>query len=44
MDYLPKGKEFQEVRQIIYDEKNIFLNAGKRKSDNDGIRGGLTEG
>jgi hypothetical protein len=38
MDYLPKGKEFKEVRDIIYDEKNIFLNAGKRKSDNNGIR------
>ena len=39
MTYLPKGQEFQEARQIIYDEKNIFLNAGKKKSDNDGIRG-----
>lgn len=38
MDYLPKGKEFKEVRNIIYDEKNIFLNSGKRKSDNNGIR------
>ena len=38
MDYLPKGKEFKEVRYIIYDEKNIFLNLGKRKSDNNGIR------
>ncbi len=38
MAYLPKGKEFQEARQIIYDEKNIFLNAGKKKSDNSGIR------
>ena len=40
MAYLPKGKEFKEVRDIIYDEKNIFLNLGKRKSDNNGIRGG----
>jgi hypothetical protein len=40
MDFLPKGKEFKEVRDIIYDEKNIFLNLGKRKSDNNGIRGG----
>lgn len=40
MDFLPKGKEFKEVRKIIYDEKNIFLNLGKRKSDNNGIRGG----
>lgn len=38
MDNLPKGPEFEEVRQIIYDEKNIFLNLGKRKSDNKGIR------
>ena len=40
IDFLPKGKEFKEVREIIYDEKNIFLNLGKRKSDNNGIRGG----
>ena len=39
MQYLPKGDEFREARQIIYDEKNIFLNSGKKKSDNDGIRG-----
>lgn len=38
MDYLPKGKDFKQVRDIIYDEKNIFLNSGKRKSDNNGIR------
>ncbi|GAA4026871.1 hypothetical protein GCM10022386_07780 [Flavobacterium cheonhonense] len=38
MSFLPKGKEFKEVRDIIYDEKNIFLNLGKRKSDNNGIR------
>ena len=38
MDHLPKGKEFKEVRDIIYDEKNIFLNLGKCKSDNNGIR------
>ncbi len=38
MDYLPKGDDFKMVREIIYDEKNIFLNAGKRKSDNNGIR------
>lgn len=24
MDYLPKGKEFKEVRQIIYDERTFF--------------------
>lgn len=39
MDFLPKGKEFKEVRDVIYDEKNIFLNLGKRKSDNNGVRG-----
>jgi len=38
MDYLPKGKTFKDVRNIIYDEKNVFLNAGKCKSDNNGIR------
>lgn len=38
MDYLPKEKNFKEVRNIIYDEKNIFLNLGKRKSDNNGTR------
>lgn len=38
MDNLPKGSEFEEVRRFIYDEKNIFLNLGKRKSDNKGIR------
>lgn len=38
MDYLPKGKENKQLRDIIYDEKNILLNLGKRKSDNNGIR------
>lgn len=38
MEYLPKGKEYKEIRDIIYDEKNIFLNNGKRKSDNNGVR------
>lgn len=36
--YLPKGPEFKEGRQLIYDEKNVFLNRGKKKSDNNGIR------
>lgn len=36
--YLPKGKEYKRARDIIYDEKNIFLNAGCKKSDNKGIR------
>ena len=39
MDYLPKGDEFKEARDIIYDEKNVFLNRGKKKSDNNGVRG-----
>lgn len=38
-DHLPKGKDYEQMREIIYDEKNIFLNLGKRKSDNKGIRG-----
>ena len=38
MDHLPKGKDFKNMRKIIYDEKNIFLNLGKRKSDHKGIR------
>ncbi len=37
--YLPKGVEFKKSRDIIYDEKNIFLCNGKKKSDNNGIRG-----
>lgn len=39
MKALPKGRQFEEGRRLIYDEKNIFLNRGKKKSDNDGIRG-----
>ena len=39
MDHLPKGEDSKQMREIIYDEKNIFLNLGKRKSDNKGIRG-----
>ena len=38
MDNLPKGNDFKEARDIIYDEKNIFLNLGKRKSDHNGVR------
>lgn len=38
-DHLPKGKDYKQMRDIIYDEKNIFLNLGKRKSDNNGVRG-----
>lgn len=32
MDYLPKGSSFKVERQIIYDEKNVFLNRGKAKN------------
>lgn len=39
MDHLPKGKEYKEMRDIIYDEKNTFLNLGKTKSDGGGVRG-----
>jgi hypothetical protein len=39
MKYLPSGKDFKQARDIIYDEKNVFLNLGKKKSDNNGIRG-----
>ncbi len=37
--YLPNDKQFKAARQLIYDEKNIFLNRGKRLCDNNGIRG-----
>lgn len=39
LDHLPKGKDYKEMRDIIYDEKNIFLNLGKRKCDGGGVRG-----
>ena len=39
MKYLPSGQNFKQARDIIYDEKNVFLNLGKKKSDNNGIRG-----
>lgn len=39
IDHLPKGEDYKQMREIIYDEKNIFLNLGKRKSDNNGVRG-----
>lgn len=38
MKYLPSGKDSKELRDLIYDEKNVFLNRGKKKSDNNGIR------
>src|SRR5260221_22897 len=37
-NYLPKGRGFKTERDLIYDEKNIFLNRGKRKSDHNGVR------
>ncbi len=35
---LPKGKENEPTRRIIYDEKNILINRGNKK-DEKGIRG-----
>ena len=37
-DNLPKGKDFEDVRRIVYDEKNILINRGAKKDDK-GIRG-----
>ena len=37
-DTLPKGKDFEDVRRIVYDEKNILINRGAQK-DEKGIRG-----
>ena len=37
-DNLPKGKSFEDVRRIVYDEKNILINRGAKK-DEKGIRG-----
>lgn len=37
-DSLPKGKEFEDVRRIVYDEKNVLINRGAKKDDK-GIRG-----
>ena len=37
-DNLPKGKENQQVRRIVYDEKNVLINRGAKK-DEKGIRG-----
>ena len=36
-DYLPKGKENESARNIIYEEKNTYLTRGRRK-DNKGLR------
>ena len=38
MDFLPKGKDYKQLRDIIYDEKNVFFFLLKKKSDNNGIR------
>ncbi|MTB51226.1 hypothetical protein [Lewinella sp. W8] len=38
-EHLPKGKKYEQYREYIYDEKNIFLNRGKAKGP-DGVRGG----
>ena len=37
-DNLPKGKENEDVRRIVYDEKNILINRGAKKNEK-GIRG-----
>ncbi|SRR5690606_8563652 len=37
-DRLPKGKDFEQIRRIVYDEKNILINRGAKK-DERGIRG-----
>jgi hypothetical protein len=37
-DNLPKGKENEQVRRIVYDEKNVLINRGAKK-DEKGIRG-----
>jgi hypothetical protein len=36
--YLPKGPDFQQSRDLIYEEKNCFLTRGHRKNGK-GIRG-----
>ncbi len=36
--YLPKGNYYKEARDLIYEEKNIFLTRGHRKNEK-GIRG-----
>lgn len=38
MDNLPKGKENEDIRKIIYGEKGILINRGKPINDK-GIRG-----
>lgn len=36
--HLPKGEEYKEARDFIYEEKNTFLTRGHRKNEK-GIRG-----
>lgn len=38
MDNLPKGKKNEDIRKIIYGEKGILINRGKKINDK-GIRG-----
>lgn len=38
MDNLPKGKENEDIRKIIYGEKGILINRGKKINEK-GIRG-----
>ncbi len=38
MDNLPSGKKNKKLRQMVYDEKNLFLNRGKQINER-GIRG-----
>ena len=38
MQGLPSGPKNKELRQFVYNEKNLYLNRGKEK-DEDGIRG-----
>ncbi|WP_339694538.1 hypothetical protein [uncultured Roseivirga sp.] len=37
-DNLPKGKQNEEARRIVYDEKNVLINRGAKKNEK-GIRG-----
>lgn len=37
-EHLPKGREFEKARKLIYEEKNTFLTRGHRVNDK-GIRG-----
>lgn len=37
-DFLPKGKNNEEARRLIYDEKNVLINRGAKKNEK-GIRG-----